>query len=59
MGRKLLDNRARGRILRRSVGVCARPGVNVLSLTLEPSHSRRLRREDRGRADVVVYTGGE
>ncbi len=37
----------------------ARPGLNVLTLTLEPSHSRRLRREDRGRADVVVYTGGQ
>jgi uncharacterized iron-regulated protein len=34
-----------------------KPGLRVLSLSLVPVHSRRLRREDRARADVVVYTG--
>jgi len=36
----------------------ARPDLDVLTIALEPSHSRRLRSADRGRADVVVYTGG-
>jgi len=34
------------------------PDLTLLTISLQPLHSRRLRSEDRGRADVVVYTGG-
>lgn len=30
--------------------------LTVLTISLVPAHSRRLRRDDRGRADVVIYT---
>ncbi|HPD13543.1 MAG TPA: ChaN family lipoprotein [Planctomycetota bacterium] len=35
------------------------PGLTILTISLVPAHSRRLRRADRGRADVVIYTGGQ
>ncbi len=35
------------------------PDLPILTVSLVPAHSRRLRRADRGRADVLVYTGGE
>ncbi len=34
------------------------PDLAILTISLQALHSRRLRSEDRGRADVVVYTGG-
>jgi len=34
------------------------PELTILTISLEPSHSRRLRSADRSRADIVVYTGG-
>ncbi len=36
----------------------ARPDLTILTISLEPSHSCRLRSDDCGRADVVIYTGG-
>jgi len=34
------------------------PDLSILTISLQPLFSRRLRAADRGRADVVVYTGG-
>jgi len=34
------------------------PALSILTISLQPVHSRRLRGQDRGRSDVVVYTGG-
>lgn len=35
------------------------PDLCILTVSLVPVHSRRLRPGDRGRADVLVYTGGQ
>jgi len=33
-----------------------KPWAKVLTISLQPENSDRLREEDRGRADVIVYT---
>jgi len=36
-----------------------RPGLRILTVSMQPAASRTLRQEDAGRADIVIYTGAE